>query len=127
MTGNIEMFSNLDENVKSEVTLGTNSKVFVMGKGRVDILKNKGEKKLMSYFYFVSRLKHNLISIGQLMQKGYNVFFKNDVCTILDKTRSRQLISKVHMTNNRMFPLKLRSYLKEEGAQAQLSMNSQRD
>ena len=61
------------------------------------------------------------------MQKGYNVFFKNYVCAILDKPPGRQLIAKFHMTNNRMFPLKLRSDLKEEGAQAQLSMNSQKD
>ena len=32
MTGNIEMFSNLEESVKSEVTLGTDSKVSVMVK-----------------------------------------------------------------------------------------------
>ena len=117
MSGNIEMFSNLDESVKSKVTLGTDSKVFIMGKGRVDIL-TKGVKNFMWDVYFVPDLKHNLISIGQLMQKGYNVFFKNDICTILDKSPSRQLIAKVHMKNNRMFPLKLRSYLKEGGAQA---------
>ena len=79
----------------------------------------------MSDVYFLPSLKHILISIGHLMQKGYNVFFKNDVCTILDKPPRRPLIAKFHMTNNRMFPLKLRSNLKEEGAQAQLSMNSQ--
>ena len=66
-----------------------------MGKGRVGILTKKGERKYISDFYFVLGLKHNLISIGQLMQKGYNVFFKNDVCTILDKPPSRQLIEKV--------------------------------
>ena len=33
MIGNIAMFSMLDENVKSQVTLGTDSKVSVMGKG----------------------------------------------------------------------------------------------
>ena len=33
MIENIQIFSNLDESVKSEVTLGTNSKVSVMGKG----------------------------------------------------------------------------------------------
>ena len=44
MTRNIEMFSNLDESVKLEVTLGTDSKVSVMGKGRVDILTKKGEE-----------------------------------------------------------------------------------
>eukprot|EP00253_Pinus_taeda_P034395 PITA_34395 len=37
MTGNIAMFSNLDENVKSEVTTGTDSKIAVKGKGSVSI------------------------------------------------------------------------------------------
>ena len=85
-----------------------------MGKGRVDIL-TKGEKKFMSDVYFVPGLKHNLISNGKFMQKGYNIFFKNDVCTILDKPPSRQLIEKVHMTNNIMFLVNIRSDMKEEG------------
>ena len=41
MTGNISMFSMLDENVKSQVTLGTDSKVFVMGKDIVNVLTKK--------------------------------------------------------------------------------------
>jgi len=98
-----------------------------MGKGRFNILTKKGEKKYISSVYFVPGLKHNLISIGQLIQKGYKFFFKNDECTILDRPPRRQWITKVQMTSNRMFPLKIRSYLKEEGAQAQLSMNSQKD
>lgn len=61
------------------------------------------------------------------MQKGYNVFFKNDVCTILDRPPSRQLIAKVQMTKNKMFPIKIISGLQEESAQAQLSMNSQEE
>eukprot|EP00253_Pinus_taeda_P008962 PITA_08962 len=89
MSGNIEMFFDLDESVKSEVTLGTDRKVSVMGKGRVNILTKKGEKKYISDVYFIPSLKHNLMSVGQLMQKGYNVFFKNDVCTILDRPPSR--------------------------------------
>jgi len=32
MTGNIALFSMLDQSVKSQVTLGTNNKVSVMGK-----------------------------------------------------------------------------------------------
>lgn len=32
MTGNLEMFSSLDENVKSDVTLGNDNKVLVKGK-----------------------------------------------------------------------------------------------
>jgi len=49
------------------------------------------------------------------------------MCTILDRPPRRQLIPKVQMTNNRMFPLKLKSNLQKEGAQAQLPMNSQED
>jgi len=67
MSANIEMFSNLDESVKSKVTLGTDSKVSVMGKGRVNILTKKREKKYISDVYLVPGLKHNLMSIGQLM------------------------------------------------------------
>eukprot|EP00253_Pinus_taeda_P009828 PITA_09828 len=37
MTGNIAMFANLDEGVKSEVTTGTDSKISVKDKGRVSI------------------------------------------------------------------------------------------
>ena len=55
------------------------------------------------------------------MQKGYNVFFKNDVCTIFDKSPSRKMIAKVHMTNNRILPLKLRLELKEEGVVAAIT------
>ena len=75
MTRNIAMFSMLDESVKSQVTLGTNSKVFVMGKGDVNVLTRKGEKKSIADVYYVPGMKCNLLSIGQLFQNGYNVFF----------------------------------------------------
>ena len=64
MSGNIEMFSDLNASVKSEVTLGTDIKFSAMGKGRVNILTKKGEKKYISDVYFVPNLKHNLMSIG---------------------------------------------------------------
>ena len=113
--------------MKYEVALGIDRKVSVMGKGSVNILTKKGEKKYMSNIYFVPTLKHSLIRISQLMEKGYNVFFKNDECVILGNPPYKPLIEKVHMTRNIMFPLKIKSDLKEEGAQAQMSMNSQED
>ena len=115
MTGNIAMFVNLDENVKSEVTTGTDNKVSIMGKGRVSILTRKGEKKFVPDVYYVPSLKCNLLSIGQLINKGYNVFFKYDVRTIMDIPPSNNVIAEVQMTSNRMFPLKLRADLKEGG------------
>ena len=93
MTRNITMFANLDENVKFEVTTGTESKVSIMGKGRVSILTRKGEKKFVPDVYYVHILKCNLLSIGQLVNKGYNVFFKNDVCKIMDIPPSNRVIA----------------------------------
>ena len=55
------------------------------------------------------------------MNRGYNVFFKNDVCTIMDIPPSKMVIAEVHMTKNRMFPLKLRTKLKEGGVVAAIT------
>ena len=70
MTRNISMSSMLDENVKSQVTLGINKKVFFMGKGRVSVLTRKGEKKSISDVYYVLGMKCIFLRIGHLIQKG---------------------------------------------------------
>ena len=61
-------------------------------------------------------MKCNLLSIGKLIQKGYNVFFEDDVCNIMDIPPSKQRIAQVKMTRNRMFPLKMRADLKKGAA-----------
>eukprot|EP00253_Pinus_taeda_P016931 PITA_16931 len=104
---NIALFSALDKNMKSEVTLGTDSKVSVMGKGEVKIFTKQGERKTIADVYYVPGMKCNLLSIGQLVQKGYNVYFVNDVCTIMDIPPSKRCIAEVKMTRNRMFPLRI--------------------
>ena len=38
MIGNLNLFSNLDNSVQTNVTLGNNVQVVVLGKGTVDIL-----------------------------------------------------------------------------------------
>ena len=112
MTGNIAMFSMLYENMKSQVTLGTDSKIYVTGKGIVNVLTKKGEKKRISYVYCVPGMKCNLLSIGKLIQKGYTIFFEDDVCTIMDKPPRKQCIAEIRMTRNKMFPLRMREDLK---------------
>ena len=55
------------------------------------------------------------MSIGQLINKGYNVVFKNDVCTIIDILPRKKIIAEIQITSNRMFPLKLNTDLKGKG------------
>jgi hypothetical protein len=57
--------------------------------------------------YHVPDLKHNLLSVGQLIEHGYKVLFEGASCKIYDKIPRRKLISKIHMSLNRMFPLTL--------------------
>ena len=70
MTGYLIFFSILDNSVQTDVTLGHNVQVTVLGKGTVRILTKQGEHKYMPDVYHVEGLKHNLISIRQLIQKG---------------------------------------------------------
>ena len=59
--------------------------------------------------YFSTSMKHNLMSIGQLIQNGYKVLMENDRCVIQEKDGSKRLLVAVQMTNNRMFPLKIKT------------------
>ena len=107
MTGNLNLFSRLDNSVQTDVTLGNNVQVTVLGKGTVDILTKQGESKYIPNVYHVEGLKHNLLSIGQLIQKGYRVYIEDDHCVIKDKRPSNQLIEKVPMTSSCLFPLRI--------------------
>eukprot|EP00253_Pinus_taeda_P025292 PITA_25292 len=114
MTGNIALFFALDKNMKSEVTLGTDRKISVKGKGEVKIFIKQGEMKTIADVCYVPGMRCNLLSIGQLVQKDYNVFFVNDVFTIMDIAPSKRCIVEVKMTSNMMFPLRIRADLKNK-------------
>ena len=118
MSGSKEIFLVIDESVKSEVKLGNDHQISVMGKGSISIRTKKGEEKEIPDVYYVPGLQHNLIRIGQLVQKGYRIHFENGECVILDKRPSNRLIAKVEMTQNRMFPLKIQSKLLQKVAES---------
>ena len=76
MIGNLNLFSSLDNSVQTDVTLENNVHVTVLGKCTVDILTQQGESKYIHDVYHVEGLKHNLLSIGQLIQKDTESIWK---------------------------------------------------
>ncbi|KAA0026307.1 integrase [Cucumis melo var. makuwa] len=68
MTGNRSIFVTLDESFQSEVKTGDNTKLQVKGQGDILMKTKKGTKRVTNVFY-VSGLKHNLLSIGQLLNE----------------------------------------------------------
>ncbi|KAI9196368.1 hypothetical protein LWI28_023326 [Acer negundo] len=87
MCGRKEMFSELDETFASEVKFGNNSKVPVMGKGKISISLNDGSKNTISEVLFVPSLHQNLLNMGQLSEKGYDMRIYRGVCTINDEQK----------------------------------------
>lgn len=109
MTGNKDLFSSFDSTVKNKVKLGDDHLVNVQGMGTVSVLSKNNEKKCIREVYYVQGLKHNLISVGQLSQHGYDVVFKGIVCTIYDKPPSNRVIAQIKRTSNRMYPIILKN------------------
>ena len=64
MTGNLNLFSSLVNSVKTDVTLGNNVQVTVLGKCVVYFLIKQGDSKYIPDVYHVKGLKHNLLRIG---------------------------------------------------------------
>ncbi|KAL4388518.1 hypothetical protein GQ457_09G024580 [Hibiscus cannabinus] len=105
MCGKKELFFSLDETVKSTVKFGNNSNIPILGKGRVAIRLKDGSQNYISDVFYAPGLHHNLLSMGQLSEKGYNMQIHDGYCTLIDK--NRRFIAKVKMTPNRLFPLRV--------------------
>ena len=62
MTDNAKKISSLDKLFQTNVTLGNNVQVIILGKGTVGILTKQGERNFMPDVYHVEGLKHNFIT-----------------------------------------------------------------
>ena len=105
MCGHRELFSDLDETIQGLVTFGDTSKVSFKGKGNIPIKLKNGDHSHIANVYYVPAIKQNLISIGQLMERGYTLYSKNCHLTIRDY--NGRLMAYVKMSKNRMFPLNI--------------------
>ncbi|GMQ00425.1 hypothetical protein CsSME_00047520 [Camellia sinensis var. sinensis] len=103
MCGNKSIFSELDESFHSTVKFGDDSTISVMGKGTIQIQTSKSAKQTISNVFYVPGLKTNLLSVGQLQEKGYQIIIKEGTCRIHDPKMG--LITQVNMTSNRIFSL----------------------
>ncbi|XP_028096838.1 uncharacterized protein LOC114296712 [Camellia sinensis] len=103
MCGNKSIFSELDESFHSTVKFGDDSTISVMGKGTIQIQTSKSAKQTISNVFYVPGLKTNLLSVGQLQEKGYEIIIKEGTCRIHDPKMG--LITQVNMTSNRIFSL----------------------
>ncbi|XP_020225348.1 uncharacterized protein LOC109807241 [Cajanus cajan] len=82
MTGNKLWFTEVrEEGFNRSVKLGNNTTMAVTAKGSIRIQIN-GTSHVITNVYYVPELKTNLLSLGQLQEKGLAVLFQNDTCKI---------------------------------------------
>ncbi|KAL5786433.1 hypothetical protein ACOSQ2_008825 [Xanthoceras sorbifolium] len=81
------------------------STVSVMGKGDIQIKIRNGYVETIFNVLYVPDLKSNLLSAGQLQEKGYIITIHKGACEIYDS--SRGAIAVVPMSSNRLFPLRI--------------------
>lgn len=103
MTGNKDYFVEMVDIVDSSVTLGDNKQVQVRGLGTIAVNCKTGGKLIHDVMY-VAGIAQNLLSVGQLLKKGYHALFDNGECLIYNK-RSMNLEFAVKMSENKMFPI----------------------
>lgn len=102
MCGYRGMFTNLDESFQHSVKLGNNSRMSVAGKRNVKLLLN-GVNHVVNEVYYIPELKNNLLSIGQLQERGLAILTQRGVCKIYHPEKG--LIIQILMSANRMFIL----------------------
>jgi len=83
MTNDQKLFKELDKTIISKVKIGNGDFISVKGKGTIAIESLKGLKHISDVLY-VSDIDQNLLSVAQLVEKGFKVIFEDNWCLIKD-------------------------------------------
>ncbi|XP_047173543.1 uncharacterized protein LOC124841336 [Vigna umbellata] len=102
MTCNKEWLVRLDESKKSRVRFADNNTLQVEGMGNVVIRRKDGSHAIIEDVLLVLAMKCNLLSLGQLVEKGFTVVMGGcDQVEVFDKNKVLILRSKI--SKNRTF------------------------
>lgn len=100
-----EWFFDLNEAVKSKVRLADNLVISVEGVGKVIIKRNDGVRAYISDVLYVPNMKNNLLSLGQLVEKGYSMNLGNNQMKIF--YGHNKLILIALLSKNRTFKISI--------------------
>ncbi|KAL5718443.1 hypothetical protein ACHQM5_011344 [Ranunculus cassubicifolius] len=102
MTSNDKIFTEINSDCQSKVKMGNGVPVDAKGKGTIAVETKKGRRDIRGVL-LVPDLAQNLLSVGQMLERGYVVHFEDLACKVYDPQRRE--IAKVKMERNQSFPL----------------------
>jgi hypothetical protein len=71
MTGSLSALSQLDSSVQGTVKFGDGSTVRIKGMGSIIMQDRNQNHKVLTEVYYIPELKSNIVSLGQLEEKGF--------------------------------------------------------
>ncbi|KAI5342159.1 hypothetical protein L3X38_010034 [Prunus dulcis] len=107
MTTHESLLVNIDTNVIAKIKMGTGDLVQATGKGTL-VIDTKFGPRYIKEVMLVPGLDENLLSVGQMVEHGYFLFFGKSIVEIFDYSSMEHLVAKVPMTGNRCFSLSLK-------------------
>jgi len=105
MTGKKSWFSELDDSVNRKIRFADNSIVRLDGIGKILIHRKDGKKACITDVLYVPNRRSNLISIGQLLQKGYTMKMEAQAMKVFDSRNI--LILKAPLSKQRTFKINI--------------------
>lgn len=103
------MFVELNELVKDNATFKDGSKLLVKGKDNILFHEKDNSHQLISNVYYVPNMKNNVVSLGQLLKKGYDIHLKDN--SLFFKRGQRKPNYKGEISKNIMFSLSIHNDL----------------
>jgi len=94
MTHDKDMFVKLDITHFSKVRIGNGDYIEVKGIGDIAIDSGSAKRIIFDVLY-VPQIDQNLLSVGQLLDKGDVVVFKDKTCEVFDTTGTKLLTLKM--------------------------------
>ncbi|TXG65924.1 hypothetical protein EZV62_007199 [Acer yangbiense] len=128
MARDVGMFTTLDRNATTTVKLGNGDMVKAAGKGKV-LIQTKSGPKIIDNVLYIPDLAQNLLSVAQLLKRGYSLIFEGNLCIILDSKKSE--IVRVRMHENSFHidfnEVKLNTYMSKNDVVRDMQAKSHTD
>nr|XP_004502196.1 uncharacterized protein LOC101504822 [Cicer arietinum] len=107
MTSHKEWLVDIDKSIRSKIRFADDRTLEVEGVGNM-VIKRRNEKTVMiDNVLYVPGMKSNLLSIGQLIQKGFQVIMKNDALEMYDG--QKMMILKAPLSKNKTFIINIQA------------------
>ena len=105
MTCNLSWLVSLDDNKKCTIKFADHSIIRSVGIGNVAFRRSNRSLVVIEEVMYVPDMRCNLMSLGQLLEKGFSASLKNKFLDLLDPSDVR--VFKIPLSKNRTFQVNM--------------------